>query len=55
MMIKPGAYRLRLPGPPRLPQPLDKRRVGVVWHRASARIRLVRALLAEARLPSISG
>jgi DNA-binding transcriptional LysR family regulator len=38
-----------------LPQPFDKRRVGVVWRRASARIRLVQALLAEARLPSISG
>jgi DNA-binding transcriptional LysR family regulator len=33
-----------------LPRPFRKRRVGVVWHRASARIRLVQALLAEAQV-----
>lgn len=33
-----------------LPRSFRKRRVGIVWHRASARIRLVQALLAEARI-----
>jgi len=33
-----------------LPQPFQKRRVGLLWRRSSARIRLVHALLAEARL-----
>jgi DNA-binding transcriptional LysR family regulator len=31
-----------------LPLPFEKRRIGVLWRRASARIRLVQALIAEA-------
>lgn len=33
-----------------LPRPFRKRRVGIVWHRSSPRIRLVQALLKEARM-----
>jgi DNA-binding transcriptional LysR family regulator len=35
-----------------LPQPFEKRRVGALWRRASARIHLVQALLTETRLHS---
>jgi DNA-binding transcriptional LysR family regulator len=37
-----------------VPKPFGKRRVGVVWRRSSARIRLVQALLMEARLHQVS-
>jgi DNA-binding transcriptional LysR family regulator len=33
-----------------LPQPFQKRRVGVLWRRSSAQIRLIHAFLTEARL-----
>jgi len=38
-----------------LPNPFRQRRVGVLWRRSSARIRLVQALLAEAQLHNPSG